>query len=76
MLQPPKLAQAIAGLDEGIQKLGPLVTLTLAAIDLEVARANYDAALQRLQPLEWGFAAPGELACSAGRHPRQSGAQG
>jgi len=38
----------VVGLDEGIQKLGPLVTLQLTAIDLELRRRNYDAALARL----------------------------
>lgn len=48
-------AQAIAGdeeairsLDEGIKKLGPLVTLQLAAIDLELRSRNYDGALSRI----------------------------
>ena len=45
---PPQLGEALAGLDEGIRKLGPLVTLELAAIDVEVALRNYDRALTRL----------------------------
>jgi tetratricopeptide (TPR) repeat protein len=40
--------QALRGLDEGINRLGPLVTLQLLAIDLESRRRNYDAALARL----------------------------
>jgi predicted Zn-dependent protease len=40
--------EALNGLDEGIKRLGPLVTLQLAAIDLELRRQNYDAALARL----------------------------
>ena len=40
--------EALRGLDEGIKRLGPLVTLQLAAIDLELRRKNYDAALSRL----------------------------
>lgn len=40
--------QAVNGLDEGIERLGPLVTLQIAAIDLELRRHNYDAALVRL----------------------------
>jgi predicted Zn-dependent protease len=39
---------AIKGLDEGIQKLGPLVTLNLYALDLETEHGRYDAALKRL----------------------------
>jgi tetratricopeptide (TPR) repeat protein len=42
------LGTAIAGLDEGIQRLGSPVTLQLYAIDLEMERKNYDAALVRL----------------------------
>lgn len=42
------IQKALDGLDEGIKRLGPLVTLELAAIDLELRRKNYDAALTRL----------------------------
>ena len=41
--------EALRGLDEGLTKLGPLVTLQLCAIDLELRRKNYDSALARLQ---------------------------
>ena len=40
--------EALEGLDEGIQKLGPLVTLELAAIDIEVTQKHYDSALSRI----------------------------
>lgn len=40
--------EALSGLDEGIKRLGPLVTLQLAAIELELRRHRYDAALARL----------------------------
>ncbi len=40
--------EALSGLDEGITRLGPLVTLQLSAIELELRRHNYDAALARL----------------------------
>jgi tetratricopeptide (TPR) repeat protein len=43
-----RLEDALNGLDEGIKRLGPLVTLQLAAIELELRRHNYDAALARL----------------------------
>ena len=43
-----RLDEALKGLDEGIKRLGPLVTLQLTAIDLELRRHNYDAALARL----------------------------
>jgi tetratricopeptide (TPR) repeat protein len=42
------LPAALRGLDEGIEKLGPLVTLQLTAIDLELKQKNYDSALARL----------------------------
>jgi tetratricopeptide (TPR) repeat protein len=42
------IEDALRGLDEGIHRLGPLVTLQLSAIDLETRRKNYDAALTRL----------------------------
>jgi tetratricopeptide (TPR) repeat protein len=40
--------EALKGLEEGIQKMGPLVTLNLYAMDLETENARYDAALKRL----------------------------
>jgi predicted Zn-dependent protease len=43
--------EALRGLDEGINKLGPVVTLQLAAIDLELRRKNYDGALARLDQI-------------------------
>ena len=45
---PQESAAALATLDEGIRKLGPLVTLQLTAIDLELKRKNFDGALERL----------------------------
>jgi tetratricopeptide (TPR) repeat protein len=46
-----RIDEAVRGLDAGIEKLGNLVTLQTAAIDLEVRRKNYDAALARLDQL-------------------------
>jgi tetratricopeptide (TPR) repeat protein len=43
-----RIDEALNGLDEGIKRLGSLVTLQLTAIDLELGRHNYDAALARL----------------------------
>ena len=40
--------EALRALDDGIAKLGPLVTLELAAIDLELAAGRKPAALRRL----------------------------
>jgi tetratricopeptide (TPR) repeat protein len=45
------LDEALRGLDEGIRKLGPLVTLQLAAIDLELRLRRWDAALARLETI-------------------------
>src|SRR5881396_2967287 len=42
------LPSALEGLDEGIRKLGPLVTLQLFAIDAELKQKNIDGALARL----------------------------
>ncbi|HTH47113.1 MAG TPA: tetratricopeptide repeat protein [Candidatus Limnocylindria bacterium] len=42
------LPETLAGLDEGLKRLGPVPTLQLAAIELELRRHNFDAALQRL----------------------------
>jgi tetratricopeptide (TPR) repeat protein len=40
--------EAIGSLEEGIRKMGPLVTLELPAIDVEVSLKRYDAALARI----------------------------
>ena len=40
--------EALVGLDEGMKRLGPLVTLQLSAIELELRRNKYDAALARV----------------------------
>ena len=46
-----QIDEALSGLDEGIRRLGPLVTLQLAAIDLALRRNNYDSALARLDQI-------------------------
>ncbi len=38
---PEFVTRAIDGLDEGIKRMGPLVTLQLSAVDLELKRKNY-----------------------------------
>lgn len=48
---PGHLATALRGLDEGITRLGPLVTLQLEAVDLEVALGRTDEAVRRLRLL-------------------------
>ncbi|MBI3853712.1 MAG: tetratricopeptide repeat protein [Verrucomicrobia bacterium] len=42
---------AVRGLDEGLKRLGPLVGLELYAIELELARKNFDGALNRLEAI-------------------------
>ena len=42
------IADALTGLDEGVEQLGDVVTLQLYAVDLELARSNYEGALRRL----------------------------
>ena len=69
------IQEALRGLNEGIKQLGPLVTLELAAIDLELRGNNYDAALSRLDIItaqserkETWLVRRGEILKAAGRH--------
>ena len=69
------IQEALRGLNEGIKQLGPLVTLELAAIDLELRGNNYDAALTRLDVItaqserkETWLVRRGEILKAAGRH--------
>ena len=69
------IQEALRGLDEGIKQLGPLVTLELAAIDLELRGNNYDAALARLDVItaqserkETWLVRRGEILKAAGRN--------
>ena len=66
--------KALSGLDEGIKKMGPLVTLQLYAIDVEIKQGRHDAALQRLDRVsaqsprkETWLARRGEILQQAGR---------
>ena len=68
------IPEALRGLDEGIKRLGPLVTLQLAAIDIELRGRNYDAALTRLDLIaaqserkETWLVRRGEILKAAGR---------
>ena len=68
------LAEAIRGLDEGIEAIGPIVTLERVAIDLELRRGAIDAALARLTRIverssrrETWLARHGEILAGAGR---------
>lgn len=69
------LDRALAGLEQGIAKLGPLVTLQLPAIDVELKQKRVDAALARLDKLmaqfprkETWLARRGEILQQAGRN--------
>ena len=69
------LQDALRGLDDGIVRFGPLVTLQLAAIDLEMRRGDYDAALKRLDLItaqserkETWLVRRGEILNAAGRN--------
>lgn len=71
---PEYIQEALRGLDEGIKRLGPLVTLELLAIDLELRCNNYDAALIRLDLItaqserkEMWLVRRGEILKAAGR---------
>jgi tetratricopeptide (TPR) repeat protein len=43
--------EAVQSLDDGIKKLGPLVTLQRAALDLELGQKRFDSALSRVETL-------------------------
>jgi len=67
--------EAVRGLDEGIKKLGPLVTLELCAIDIEVKDKQYDTALARLDTMaaksprkETWLARRGDILVQAGKN--------
>jgi predicted Zn-dependent protease len=53
-------AAALEGLDEGFTRLGPLLTLTLEAIDCDLLLGHHDAALARLA----------RLVAASGPHPQ------
>jgi predicted Zn-dependent protease len=55
-------AAALHGLDEGSARLGPILTLTLEAIDCELILGHHDAALARLD----------RLVAASGSHPQWS----
>lgn len=68
------LDTALAVLDDGIKKMGPLVTLQLTAIDIELRRQNFDGALNRVDAVaarsprkESWLARRGEILLQAGR---------
>ena len=68
------IERAMAGLDEGLARLGPVASLQVMAIDLERARGRYDAALARVDAMSplWDrdealLALRGDVLTDAGR---------
>jgi tetratricopeptide (TPR) repeat protein len=66
--------EAVRGLEDGMKKMGPLVTLQLCALDIEVKQKQYDDALKRLESItaksprkETWLARRGEILQEAGR---------
>lgn len=66
--------EALRGLDDGVKRLGPLVTLQLFAIDAEVKQQRFDSALARVDQIaersprkETWLARRGEILVQAGR---------
>jgi tetratricopeptide (TPR) repeat protein len=45
------IAEALHGLDEGIAKLGPIATLEMPAIEIEISSRRFDTALARVDQL-------------------------
>jgi len=64
---PASVVEAIRGLDEGVGRLGALVTLERLAIDLELRRGATDAALFRLDRLLEGATRPEGLLAERAR---------
>lgn len=69
-----RVAEAVHSVDDGLAKLGPIIALQTVAIDLEVRRKNWDAALARLDRAaapfarrETWLARRGEILVAAGR---------
>ncbi len=46
--EPADLDEALAGIEDGLRRIGPVVTLQLEAIDLERRLRRFDAALRRI----------------------------
>jgi tetratricopeptide (TPR) repeat protein len=73
---PPRLEEALRGLNQGIIRLGSPITLVLAAFDIEVKSRQFDAALARINRAAVGVKRPeqwhvrrAEVLELAGRHP-------
>ena len=71
---PRKTEEAINGLEEGLKKLGPIITLELEAIEIETAAGKYDSAISRVNKIinryprkEKWLVQRGEIELKAGR---------
>jgi len=69
-----RIAEALDSLDQGIKKFGPVSTLQMYAVDLELRRGNRDAAIARLDAIIQGaprkenwLARRGDILLEAGR---------
>jgi len=68
------LTEALATLEQGLKRLGPIVTLETAALEVELQQKRYDAALARVERLQKKAARPetwlarrGDILARAGR---------
>ncbi len=68
------LTKIVAGLDEGLRRLGPVVSIELAAVEIDERLGNYDGALARIDEIarraerkERWLTRRAELLLSAGR---------
>ncbi len=59
VVRPPRLEAALQALDEGIGRLGPVVSLELPAVRIEADLGRYDAALSRLSLVQQSAENPG-----------------
>lgn len=73
-LGPKRTLDAIVSLDQGIARLGPIVSLQMQAIDLELSARRFDPALARLETIanrsarkEYYLLQKGEILQKAGR---------
>ncbi|MGH8247851.1 MAG: tetratricopeptide repeat protein, partial [Gammaproteobacteria bacterium] len=74
LLGDARIDDALRGLDEGIKTLGPIVTLELLAVELDLRKSKYESALARLEQIaaqsarkEMWLARRGEILERAGR---------
>lgn len=75
------LKEALATLNDGVKRLGPVITLEQAALELERRLGNYDAALSRLDGMikrmpmkDTYLAQKGDVLAQAGRYEEARGA--